>query len=326
MKHTYQLEGYCYRLRPIKRSDAQTIVDIRCGDAERNRYIHQIPPDVAVQEQWLDEYFQRADDYYFAVENRITGETEGLISFYNCEDGKAEWGRWVLRRGSLAAAESVLLLYRIAFEQAGLKELYCRTIADNTAVVSVHTSMGERTRDIHSGLFELNGKMYDAVEQYSDKENFYQNIAPALEAQAQRVLRRFMKQQLQSMKFHHIGIATRQIEKELPLYRLLGYEKESNFFEDPIQGVRGVFLTAEGQPRLEILENLPDSHTLDTMLKQNQKLYHAAYCVKNIEKALDIFTRNRAKVISPLKKSAYFGKRICFFVLPNMMMLELVED
>ena len=53
MKHTYKLEGYCYLLRPIKRSDAATIVDIRRGDSERNRYIHSIPLDVAVQEQWL---------------------------------------------------------------------------------------------------------------------------------------------------------------------------------------------------------------------------------------------------------------------------------
>lgn len=326
MKHTYKLEGYCYRLRPIKRSDAQTIVDIRGEDAKRNRYIHAISCDAAVQERWLDEYFRRDSDYYFAVENRITSEVEGLISFYNCAEGRAEWGRWVLRKGSLAAAESVWLLYRIAFEQVGLNELYCRTIADNTAVVSVHSSMGELTRAVHAKLFELNGKTYDAVEQYSDRKNFYEKIAPALEAQSKKVLRRYIKLRLKSMKFHHIGIAARDIEKELPIYYLLGYEKESSAFEDSIQGVRGIFLTAEGQPRLELLENLPDSHTLDTQLKQNQKLYHVAYCVKDIETAMDIFVRNRAKVISPLKKSSYFGKRICFLMLPNMMMLELVED
>lgn len=128
------------------------------------------------------------------------------------------------------------------------------------------------------------------------------------------------------MKFHHIGVATRQIEKELPLYLLLGYEKEGSIFEDDLQGVRGIFLTAEGQPRLELLENLPGCHTLDTPLRQNQKLYHAAYCVEDIEQAMNLLIRNRAKVISPLKKSAYFGKRICFLMLPNMMMLELVED
>lgn len=326
MKHTYKLEGYCYRLRPIKRSDAQTIVDIRGGNAERNRYIHAIALDVTAQERWLDEYFQRDGDYYFAVENRITGETEGLISFYDSANGRAEWGRWVLRSGSLAAAESVWLLYRIAFEQAGLEELYCRTIADNTAVVSFHTSIGERTRAVHPGMFELNGRTYDAVEQYSSRENFYENISPILEGQSKKVLDRCLKRQLKNMKFHHIGVATRQIEKELPLYLLLGYEKESGIFEDGLQGVRGIFLTAEGQPRLELLENLPGCHTLDTPLRQNQKLYHAAYCVEDIEQAMNLLIRNRAKVISPLKKSAYFGKRICFLMLPNMMMLELVED
>lgn len=326
MRHTYKLEGYCYRLRPIRRSDAQIIVDIRRGDAERNCYIHAISPDAAAQERWLDEYFQRDGDYYFAVESRMSGEVEGLISFYNTMDGSAEWGRWVLRRGSLAAAESVWLLYRIAFEQVGLQELYCRTIADNTSVVSFHTSIGEQTRAVHAGLFELNGKTYDAVEQYSDRVNFYEKIAPRLEVQSERILHRYMKQWLKGMKFHHIGVASRQIEKELPLYRLLGYEKEGDAFEDSVQGVRGMFMTADGQPRLELLENLPGSHTLDTPLNQNQKLYHAAYCVKDIETAMDLLIRNRAKVISPLRKSAYFGRRICFLMLPNMMLLELVED
>lgn len=326
MKHTYKLEGYCYRLRPIKRTDAQTIVDIRGGDAERNRYIHAIAPDAAAQERWLDEYFERDGDCYFAVENRVTGETEGLISFYDAVGGKAEWGRWVLRGGSLAAAESVWLLYRIAFEQAGLEELYCRTIADNAAVVSFHTSIGERTRTVYPGMFELNGQRYDAVEQYSSRENFYENISPLLEGQAKKVLDRWLKRQLKTMKFHHIGVATRQIEKELPLYLLLGYKKEGGIFEDGLQGVRGIFLTAEGQPRLELLENLPGCHTLDTPLRQNQKLYHAAYCVEDIEQAMNLLIRNRAKVISPLKKSVCFGKRICFLMLPNMMLLELVED
>lgn len=326
MKHTYKLEGYCYLLRPIKRSDAATIVDIRRGDSERNRYIHSIPLDVAVQEQWLDEYFQRNGDYYFAVENRITGEVEGLISFYDAVDGKAEWGRWVLRNGSLAAAESVWLLYRIAFEQVGLRELYCRTIVDNTAVVSFHTSIGEQTRAVHVGLFELDGTVYDAVEQYSGRENFYEKIAPVLEKQSKKVLHRYMKQRLNDMRFHHIGVVAHRIEQELPIYLLLGYEKQSDIFEDGIQGVRGVFLASEGHPQLELLENLPDSHTLDIPLKQNQKLYHIAYSVKNIEQVVDLFIRNRAKVISPLKKSTYFGKRICFLMLPNMLLLELVED
>lgn len=325
MKHSCKLEGYCFRLRPIERTDAQTIIDLRCEDMKRNQYIHAISGDVGDQEAWLESYFQREGDYYFVIENRLSGEAEGLIAFYDVSDGRAEWGRWVIRKGSLAAAESVWLLYRIAFEQVGLRELYCRTVADNATVVSFHTSIGERTRAIHKNIFEINGIFYDAVEQYSDREHFYETVAPVLEKQAKMVLHRSLKGETGGLVFHHIGVAVRRIEKELPLYTLMGYEKEGACFEDAEQGVRGLFLTAKGQPRLELLENLPGSHTLDVQLKNHQKMYHMAYLVKNIEKAAAVFLNNRAKIISPMKESAYFGKRICFLVLPDMMMVELIE-
>ena len=325
MKHNFKLDGYCYRLRPVRRTDAAFIIDVRLEDVERNFYIHTISRDVSLQESWLDRYFEREGDFYFVVENRITGEAEGLIAFYDVENGKAEWGRWVIRKGSLAAAESVYLLYRIAFEQAGLTELCCRTLAENKAVVDFHTSIGEKTRCILKDHAELEGKSYDAVEQYADHEIFYKEIAPTLERQAQMVLRRQCRKTFGGFVFHHVGVATKSIEKELPLYTLLGYEREGDFFEDPLQGICGLFLTAKDHPRLELLENLPGSHTLDTQLKANQKLYHTAYYVGDIEKAVEVCTRNRARVISPQKESVYFGKRICFLLLPNMGMIELLE-
>ena len=66
-------------------------------------------------------------------------------------------------------------------------------------------------------------------------------------------------------------VATSGIEKELPNYTLLGYTKDGDFFEDFQQGIRGLFLCAEGQPRLELLENLPDCNTLDIPLSKGNK-------------------------------------------------------
>lgn len=128
-----------------------------------------------------------------------------------------------------------------------------------------------------------------------------------------------------NLRFHHIGVAVRSIEKELQFYQSLGYECESTIFEDSTQGVRGIFLTAYGAPRLELLENLKDSHTLDPWLERGQKFYHVAYCTNDIESMMASFRMNRAKVIAPLNISTYFRKRICFLMLPNRQLLELVE-
>ena len=326
MKHRYSLDGWCYRLRPVRLSDAQFIIDVRLEDPERNRFIHKISEDVGAQERWIENYFQREGDYYFVVENRLTAVPEGLIAFYDEANGRAEWGRWVLKKGSMAAAESVYLLYRIAFEQAGLNELYCRTITDNASVVSFHTSIGEKTRAICQGIFEIDGKAYNAVEQYADRTHFYENVAPLLEKRSQMIADRFQKRVGAGLKFHHIGIATRGIEKEVPVYTLMGYKAEGAIFQDSNQGIRGFFLTAADQPRVELLENLTGSHTLDEPLERGLKIYHTAYLVSDIEKAVKVFQHNRGRVISPMKQSSYFGKRICFLMLPNMQMIELIEE
>ena len=55
-----------------------------------------------------------------------------------------------------------------------------------------------------------------------------------------------------SLQFHHIGVAAKNIERELQVYKSLGYECESAYFEDTLQGIRGMFLTAQGAPRLEM--------------------------------------------------------------------------
>ena len=59
MKHKCTLDGYCYRLRPVKLSDAEFKVKTRLEDAERNLYIHKISSDVSIQEAWIINYLER---------------------------------------------------------------------------------------------------------------------------------------------------------------------------------------------------------------------------------------------------------------------------
>ena len=326
MKHKCTLDGYCYRLRPVKLSDAEFIVKTRLEDAERNIYIHKISPDVSLQEEWIRNYLERDGDYYFIVENRFSNESEGLIAFYNVEGNKAEWGRWVIKKGSFAAAESVKLLYKIAFEQVGLDELYCDTIEDNKAVVSFHTSIGEKTREVIKDGVELNGTYYNAVIQYSDRKNFYEVVEPRLDNNAYMIYKRMLKQRVGTLDFEHIGVAVKNIEKEMKNYLLLGYRQVSDIFEDNTQGIRGVFLAREGHPKLELLENLEGRDTVTKQLESGNKMYHRAYLTKNIEAAVELFKVNKAKVISPMVMSTFYKTRICFMILPNMEMIELVEE
>lgn len=326
MKHNLRVEGVGYRLRPIRLADAKFVIDIRLEDRDRNQYIHAVSPELALQEEWLERYFEREGDFYFVVENKITSEPEGLIGIYDLDGDKAEWGRWVIKKGSLATTESLDLLFKIAFDTLNLEELYCRTICENDRVVSLHDSLPQLKRGLLKNAIEVNGVKYDAVEHYSTPKHYHEEIEGILEKKAMLIFQRNLRSLIGKLEFHHIGVATNNIEDEFNAYRFLGYARENAKFEDQEQGIKGQFITAQGQPRLELLENLQGSTTLDVWLKNRVKMYHFAYKTANIEDAIDILNRNKIRIVTPLKMSVYFKKRICFLLLSPGFLIELIEE
>ena len=326
MKHDFVAEGVGYRLRPVRLEDAQFIIDVRLEDEDRNQYIHAISPELAAQKEWLERYFAREGDYYFVVENKLNGEPEGLVGIYDLDQNKAEWGRWVIKSGSLAATESIDLLFKVAFEELKLDELYCRTICQNERVVSLHDGLPQIRRGTLTNFLEVNGTTYDAVEHYTTPEHYSDKLKPGLEKRALLVFQRNLRSLIGKLEFHHIGVATEDIESEFAAYRLLGYAREDAKFEDSEQGIRGQFITAPGQPRLELLENLEGSATLDVWLESKVKMYHFAYKTTDIEQAINVLNRNRIRIVTPLKTSVYFKKRICFLMLSPRFLIELIEE
>lgn len=126
--------------------------------------------------------------------------------------------------------------------------------------------------------------------------------------------------------FHHLGIATKSLEREAPAWELLGYTPEGDEFEDPIQGVRGLFMTAPDAPRIELLAPLPDSTTLDGILRRGVKCYHHGYEVPDLEEGIERLKAARARVVrEPAEAIAFDHRRVVFLALPNLWMVELIE-
>lgn len=131
---------------------------------------------------------------------------------------------------------------------------------------------------------------------------------------------------INNLKFHHIGVATKSIEKELKIYEKLGYKPVSNIFIDETQKIKGLFIQAKGQPQLELLENLTPDGPLTTYLKKGIKFYHFAYAVNNIYEELDNIIKILGGMIIQQPISATYFDKICFLMLPNMTMIELVQE
>lgn len=193
MRHDLRLEGPAFRLRPITDADAPLIIELR-GDTARSGFLHPISLRLEDQLAWLAGYYERPDDYYFVVERQDTGAPEGLISLYDIDPqaGSGEWGRWILKPDSLAAAESAWLIYRCAFEKLGLQRVYSRTVAENLRVVSFHDSCGITAKRLLPNHFDLDGRRVDAIEHSVTREK-WDEINPRLEKivglAARRILR-----------------------------------------------------------------------------------------------------------------------------------------
>lgn len=125
--------------------------------------------------------------------------------------------------------------------------------------------------------------------------------------------------------FHHLGYACAALDKDRAQFERMGYVAEAAGFEDPAQGIRGLFMTGAG-PRVELLENLPGSATLTPWLAQGTRIYHFAYEVPDLAAALAWARAQRAvTTVQPVAAVAFNGRRIAFVMLRTGFMLEFIE-
>jgi RimJ/RimL family protein N-acetyltransferase len=165
VEHSISLACVRYRLRPVTLEDAAFIVELR-SDPLLNRFLHEISPRVKDQVEWLERYFLRPDEYYFIVEDADSGKPQGAIGLYEvAEDATgAQWGRWILKRDSMAALESAWLIYEAGFSRLRLASLSCRTLVDNPRVVSFHDSFGASRVAVLERHFLVRGDPKSAIE------------------------------------------------------------------------------------------------------------------------------------------------------------------
>lgn len=127
-------------------------------------------------------------------------------------------------------------------------------------------------------------------------------------------------------EFHHLGYATMDLGRDRQLLEFLGYSLEGEPFSDAVQGVRGCFLTGAG-PRIELLESLPGSSTLQPWVDAGIKLYHLAYLVSDIMASIAWAQSTRGRVVSPpVPAVAFEGRRVCFFMFRTGQLVEFIES
>lgn len=154
-------EGFGVRLRPVRLEDAAFIVWLRNLDHVKGK-LGDTATDVAPQEAWLKEYFDREGDYYFIAETP-GGIPVGTHGLYEPANGSLEAGRLIMRPDVPAAVATSLITFDLAFGEMGLVELRGTSVSTNVKVHSYVAKFGFRTVRVEPAAKVVAGQPVDIV-------------------------------------------------------------------------------------------------------------------------------------------------------------------
>ena len=127
------------------------------------------------------------------------------------------------------------------------------------------------------------------------------------------------------MNYHHIGICTKNIDKEIKVYKKLGASQFSKIYKDRKLRVKVCFFLL-GKLKFELVQPLFKNSPIDNLIKKKIRIYHVAFTVQNIDKTLKKYIDAGSILIWPITKAvALKNKKICFILTPSKDIIEFIE-
>lgn len=125
------------------------------------------------------------------------------------------------------------------------------------------------------------------------------------------------------MKFHHIGIATENIDNALEyLKNILEIKNISEVVYDKNQDATLCMVTLEDGTKLELVSG----NVVEKIVKKRQFLYHTCYEVKDIDKEIEKLEKLDGFLVSSPKEAILFDNKKVAFLMTNIGLMELVEE
>ena len=125
------------------------------------------------------------------------------------------------------------------------------------------------------------------------------------------------------MKFHHIGIATKDISKTL-VYIKSVYDDIANITEiiyDDLQQASLCMVTLKDGTKIELVSG----SQVSTYVKKRIQLYHTCWEVDDINKYIEKHVQEGSILISELKEAILFNNRKVAFLYSELGIIELLE-
>jgi methylmalonyl-CoA/ethylmalonyl-CoA epimerase len=129
------------------------------------------------------------------------------------------------------------------------------------------------------------------------------------------------------MKFHHIAIAVKNIEKTSAIYCLSGFTSTEPII-DPVQNVRICFLKKQDMPLLELVEPINEDSPVNKILdKIGITPYHICYEVDEIYNTVaDLKKQGYILLQKPVSAIALDNMKVCFMFHKDAGLIELLES
>ena len=125
------------------------------------------------------------------------------------------------------------------------------------------------------------------------------------------------------MEFHHIGIATENIDEMiLKLKKFFKIKDISDTVYDENQDANLCMVTLEDGVKIELISG----NVVSNILKKRQYLYHTCYTVKDLNEMIESLTNDGALLIKEAKNAVLFNNKKVAFLMWDMGLIELLEE
>lgn len=124
------------------------------------------------------------------------------------------------------------------------------------------------------------------------------------------------------MKFHHIGIATYDINSTLSkIKKYFDVIEISDLVYDSNQDANVCMITLDNNVKLELISG----KIVENILKKRQYLYHTCYLVNDIDKTINELVSDGAFLIKEPVEAILFNKKRVAFLMWDLGLIELLE-
>ena len=166
MNHSVVLKNDECTLRPVTVEDAEFIVRLRNQTHVKN-CVNDTSLDVARQRQWIRNYLERDNEYYWIIETP-DGEPFGTISVYHydAEKNQIESGRWVELKGAKYTYnlfKLAKLVNGFAFDVLKVDRVVFDVVATNKRVIRYNELYGAEITGVERDAVVIGGVPHDVV-------------------------------------------------------------------------------------------------------------------------------------------------------------------